>query len=261
MNLDDVKEWLKPDWLFPQCLANKKKNLWKIFTEWRLGDDNRVRCNMSEMLGMYSLVRLLLEHKVPDAPERAAAKQSFGLCCRLVDIFQATKFRILSMSDAADLITSTHTRYMIKHIEAYGTRHVRPKFHWIIDLVDQIRRDPQLFDQLIVERLHLLVKEIAVNIDNKSRWERSILSRLLLHHIQDARLLEAECRLVVPQRVTRPDLPNAEFARGICVRGMKISLDDVVAWGRDLGKVVACGRDNGAFFIAFEVWEEVPFKL
>ena len=100
-----------------------------------------------------------------------------------------------------------------------------------------------------------------MNVDNKSRWERSILSRLLLHHIQDARLLEAECRLVVPQRVTRPDLPNAEFARGICVRGMKISLDDVVAWGRDLGKVVACGRDNGAFFIAFEVWEEVPFKL
>ena len=165
------------------------------------------------------------------------------------------------MSDAADMRLSTHTSYMVKHIEAYGTNHIKPKFHWIYDLMDHMRKDPQLFDQLIVGRLHLRVKDIAVKVDNLRRWERSILATHLVHHIQDANLLEAECRLLVPQSVTRADVPNAEFARGICVRGMKISLDDVVAWERDLGKVVACGRQNGTCFITFEVWEQVRFNL
>ena len=37
-----------------------------------------------------------------------------------------------------------HRATASKRIEAYGMDHIKPRFHWIIDIVDQIRCDPQL---------------------------------------------------------------------------------------------------------------------
>lgn len=84
------------------------------------GEHDKLHCSASELLGVYSLVRLLLELRVPDSPERAAAKESFLLCCRIVDIFQRAKKMLITAHQAADQLERTLELYFAKHREAYG---------------------------------------------------------------------------------------------------------------------------------------------
>lgn len=272
VGLDDVKDWMQLDWLFPRATGSKSRQLWRIFTESRVNDEGKLKCSMSEILGVYSLVRLLLEHSVPDVPERRLAKESFSLCCRLVDILQAAKQLLISMEDASQLLLQTHEAYLRKHIEAYGTEHITPKFHWIFDIVMQLAVDPQLYDQFIIERLHLGVKDEGVRVDNLRRWERSILSMHLYTHIHAAKEMQGVYRLLSDRRPPKTPtclsatLANAVLAGGMQVMGMKIYLDDLVSWRNDIGKVIACGRDygparHGKFFLVIQVWEHVGFKL
>ena len=104
-DFSQIKDWLSMSWVFPAMYKSKGHQLWKIFSEWRQNrnkEHDKLHCSSSELLGCYALVRLFLQIKVPDAPERAFAKESFLLCCQIVDIFQAAKKRTMSMAEAAD---------------------------------------------------------------------------------------------------------------------------------------------------------------
>ena len=126
VNLPDVsfkhvQEWLQLPWCFPGVFKSKCRQLHEVFSEWRNQKDKngndvtKLHASCSELLGCYGLVRLFLQMRVPDAPERAAAKDSFLLACRLVDICQAAKKRTMSMHDAAGDLEATHIQYMQKH--------------------------------------------------------------------------------------------------------------------------------------------------
>ena len=257
---DVVREWLQLPWVFPKAYRGKGNTLWKVFSEWRAnrnGDHDKLHCSASELLGSYSLVRLLLELRVPDSPERAAAKESFLLCCRIVDLFQRAKKMLITASQAADLLETTLQRFFQKHKEAYGDEFIRPKFHWVFDLIEQLRKHELVFDQLIVERLHLWIKKVAEMNDNMRRWERGVLAGALNHQVQDLQLMQGPCH-IMDNRVLRSELyPNAQICNNIRVMGMHLATDDVVFWNDRAGKIVLCGRDGEFFFAILELWEPI----
>ena len=116
-----------------------------------------------------------------------------------------------TFSDFAEssILATLHTNRRLQHKEAYGIGHVRPKFHWIFDIVRQFRRDEMVHDQFIIERLHLRIKKPGEKIDNLRRWEGSVLAEALNHQIQDLRLLKGPCH-VLDNRCTHLDeFPNA----------------------------------------------------
>jgi hypothetical protein len=243
--------------VFPRACKSKGNLLWKIFSDWRSnqqGEHDKLHCSASELLGCYSLVRLLLELRVPDSAERAAAKKSFLLCCRIVDIFQLAKKRSLTGLQAADLLEPTLEQYMAKHIEAYGDAHVRPKFHWIFDIINQLRQFEMLFDQLIVERLHLWIKRVAEKIDNLRRWERSVLAEALNQQVQDLQLMQGPCYIMDNTALRSEQYPNALICKNIRIMGMQLSTGDVVFWNDRAGKIVLCGKDGDLFFVILEMW-------
>ena len=161
------------------------------------------------------------------------------------------------MLEAADLLETTLSRYMVKHREAYGDAHMRPKFHWMFDIVEQFRRDNMVHDQFIVERLHLWIKRPAERIDNVRRWERSVLAIALNHQVQDLQLLTGPC-LIMDKSVTRSDqFPNALFCKNIRVMGMHVSTGDVLFWQNRAGKVLTCGQEQDSFFVVLELWEKI----
>ena len=255
-----VEQWLQLPWEFPKSFRRKGSQLWRIFSDWRSsrgGEHSKIHCSASELLGCYSLVRLLLELKVPNVPERAAAKDSFLLCCKLADICQSAKKRTMPMLEAANALEATHRAYMAKHIEVYGREFVRPKFHWMFDIADQFRRDAMVHDQLVVERLHLRVKRPAEIIDNTIRWERSVLAECLNHQMQDLQLLCGPSYMM-DERVSRQaQFPNAIFCQNLRVMGMQLSVGDVLVWGDRAGKTVMCGQENDDFFVVLELWDKV----
>ena len=250
--------WLKLNWEFPKQFRTKSKQLHEIFDEWRnKGDDDKLHCSCAEMLGVYVLVRLYIETQLPDS----AAKASFLLCCRLVDIMQAAKKRTISMSQAATELRQTHESYMRKHIEVYGTGHITPKFHWVFDLVDQLLQDPMVFDQLIVERLHLRVKDVAVNVDNLRRWERSVLSFSLRKQLAELEDFSCDCQLI-GREVHDAQYPDAIFAAEMRIHSMTIAQGDVVVWkvaGSDMvvGRAALLYKEDDGFFVILAAWSKV----
>ena len=54
-----------------------------------------------------------------------------------------------------------------KHIEVYGNGCIKPKTHWIWDVFFQLRRQGDLLDAFIIERLHLRAKALA---DSRARF-------------------------------------------------------------------------------------------
>ena len=255
-----VQEWLSMQWIFPGGGNNKGKLLWRIFSDWRKPEGKdwvKLKCSCSELLGVYALVRLLCELKVPDAPERAAHKESFLLCCTLVDIIKAAKQRTCSMLQAADLLEDAFRRYMLKHREAYGDTHIRPKFHWMFDIIEQFRRWGMVHDQFIVERLHLWIKNPAERCDNLRRWERSVLAMALNHQVQDLRLLKGPCHIMDRTVMRSPMYPNAAFSNNIRVMGMRLSIRDVLFWRDRAGEVQICAKEEDSFFVVLDVWEKI----
>ena len=180
--------------------------------------------------------------RAPDAPERAAAKDSFLLCCNIVDIFQAAKKQTLSMLDAAAALEETLIHYMLKHKEAYGIDNIRPKFHWLFDIILQLRQDEMLHDQLVVERLHLRMKEPAEKVDNLRRWERSLLAEAINHQIQDLRLLKGPCHVMANKVAHLAEFPNAIFCNRMRIMGMTLTAANVVFWHDSARIILTCGR-------------------
>ena len=72
-----IREFLKdPLWHFPSSSKAKLKQLHRVFDDHRLSDDpDRVKCNCSELLGLYGLLRLFLSSVL-------VTLRSFVLRCR-----------------------------------------------------------------------------------------------------------------------------------------------------------------------------------
>ena len=255
-----VRDWLSLPWIFPSSSRNKGCLLWKIFSEWRQnasGEHDKLHCSASELLGCYKLVQLLLELRVaPDAPDLASKTESFRLCCKAVDIIQAAKKRVIPMREAADFLEATFIAYIAKHKEAYGDANIRPKFHWLFDIIEQFRRDPSVHDQFIIERLHLRIKRPAVKVDNLRRWERSVLAESLNHQVQDLQLLRGPCHVLDNSVMQSDEFPRAFFCKSMRVLGMHLSSGDVVFWQNHVGKIVVCGQEQDLFFIILQLWEQ-----
>ena len=161
------------------------------------------------------------------------------------------------MLEAADLLEATVIAYIAKHREAYGDENVRPKFHWLFDIIDQLRRDDMVHDQLIIERLHLWIKRPAEKVDNMRRWERSNLAQALNHQVQDLQLLRGPCHMLDNSRMQCAEFPNASFCKNIRVMGMHLSAGDVLFWQNRAGKVLICGQEHDMFFVVLELWEQL----
>ena len=62
----------------------------------------------------------------------------------------------------------------------YGTEFLIPKHHFTMHLPTQAARDGVLTDTFVVERSHLLPKNIADEVDNSITFEKSTIQRVIL---------------------------------------------------------------------------------
>lgn len=159
------------------------------------------------------------------------------------------------MLDAAATLEVTLIQYMRKHKEAYGIAKIRPKFHWLFDIVQQLREDDMVHDCFIIERLHLRIKLPGEKVDTMRRYERSVLAEALNHQVQDLRLLKGPCHVIDNAVAHLDEFPNAIFCKKIRVMGMSLAAADVVFWQECAGEILACGQEGDYFFVVLELWE------
>ena len=104
--------------------------------------------------------------------EVSAELASLKAACKVCDIILLAKKQVLPLLPAGESLKKAIKDWFQKHKLAYGRNHFKPKHHWMFDVAEQLIIDNewQVFDQLIIERLHLLVKNHADRIDNPNMF-------------------------------------------------------------------------------------------
>ena len=176
---EQLEIFLRDDkWLFPQAFAAKASRLYRVFDLFRnpSGNIEGLRCQSSELLFLYGLLRNFVETEI-GADERVAAERSaFDAACKFMDGFLAAKRGLLPIADAAVELQRVLVSHFRIHKAAHGTNLVRPKHHWLLDCPPQVARDGCVLDTFVVERIHLQCRRIAEHTKNTSRFERSVLA-------------------------------------------------------------------------------------
>jgi hypothetical protein len=170
----DVFRFLKDDpWNFPRSRRVKCKELHRVFDARRVSSDNptKVKASCSELLCLYGMLRHYVECRVPPMPEHARARASFFAACSVVDGILCAKRRAMKLEDAAALVQERMCNFMHLHKLAYGSRFIKPKHHWQMDVAMQILRDGLVLDAFVVERGHLAVKAVADKTKNTTNFE------------------------------------------------------------------------------------------
>ena len=138
---------------------------------------------------------------------------------------------------------------MLCHVAAYGKEHLKPKFHYMWDVAEQLARDPFVLDCFIVERLHLRAKRVAKDVANTRAYERSVLTGVLLSHT-NALIGEGSAEFDLVGRAAHvPGHAGAVVARGCVSHGVRMYAGDFVFRDNALGRISSCVMEGGALLV------------
>jgi len=182
-----LESYFKEGWIFPALSRNKGQQLFRIFDEHRsrsCHQNERLKLNASELIGIYGLFRHFIETTIGDRPELARERDSLQKCFAVVDMMLDAKRGTTPMQDAVGALRRAHAAHMNAHMALYGTSHILPKHHWMWDVFEQMLRDPLVLDAFVIERAHLRVKRVAELVDNTRTFERSVLAGLTTYCAQ-----------------------------------------------------------------------------
>ena len=237
-----MQDWLQWDgWQFPKHRQTKGDQLHRIFSQYRevASDPCKIKANCSELLGLYGLLRHFIEVNVPEDAANKKFRESFIAACGVVDTLLDAKRSNRAPQDAASHLDIATAEYLEKHIAAYGTKGVKPKHHWMLDIPDQVRRSDCIIDAFVIERNHLLVKTVAEPVSNTSAFERSVLQGVLNVMCNDSDIAEG----LRGRTAKLPGSADIVVADALRCFAVDIAVGDVVRCGDVFGLVQACVRE------------------
>ena len=256
-------------WRFPKMNHVKMINLCRVFHETRTkarvdarGEHAReseikVKPRVAELLGLYGLIRHATETKVFENVD--VEMQLFIAACKPLDILLSVKRRAVTMRSGARLLQAGQAEYLRLH-KATQPEDAKPKAHWIFDIAEQMLQSADedegaiLLDALVVERIHLGVKAVAVNVCNTRTFETSVLERTTLDKLATLqRMNPRQDHLNEPVKAR----VNGIFESNSCEVGVTtFGAGDIVSCNRrqdKMGVICKCLDVNGS--ICFEVRE------
>lgn len=257
VNIETLRRFLSLPWQFPHHMQSKGQQLWRIFSDTRLdehGEVDKIRATASELLGLYSLLRHFVSTEIDITAELQPNWDSFDACCKLLDLIAQAKQRLVSARAAAPELRRRMRRFMRLHKRCYGTRHIRPKHAWVWGIAEHWERDDDVFDQFIIERLHLTVKATAQRLKSLVRLERTILCGTLNTQLSLLQSLNASCCLLDERPIEVDSMPGTFLADAMQISGMSLHVDDVVFYGEVAGLLLACVLEDDVIHGIVEMW-------
>ena len=97
-----LEHYLKADWIFPKSHHNNIKP-YTIFNSMRArshSEAGKLKCQASELLAVYGLIRHFVQTRVPDEPGLHVKRASFLAACSVVDIILEAKYGRMPFAQA-----------------------------------------------------------------------------------------------------------------------------------------------------------------
>ena len=142
-----------------------------------------IKGSMSDLLGMYGVLRHWTEVRMPADPRIAAEVYNFQLVCKAVDILMMVKKRRLAVPDGGRQLQVLLAKHLESHVKTSGTRRVRPNTHWAFDVAECMEQDDDLLDCFATERLHLRAKAVATHHCKLVDYERGLMNGITNSHM------------------------------------------------------------------------------
>ncbi len=147
----------------------------------------QVKCQGSEALNIYNLVRVWVLHKLNSisvvAVQRACA--CFLLMCSVIDLL--IKVRTCTVTPGE--LDQAVKEFVDAFVLAFGASKFIPKGHMALHLSDMLRRFCMLVSCFVHERKHKSIKRLLTTLRNTSSgFETSILEDVVLHQMYNLRL-------------------------------------------------------------------------
>ena len=257
-----LQTYFQAAWEFPRCKAKSGRALHNVWNEWRNRSNDtaeKFKCSASDLLGVYSLVRHYVHTRLTPTPALALQRTSFLEACNVIDIMQAAKFSRVPLVEAARQLRESLTRLFTAHKAAYGSENLLPKHHWMFDVAEQLEQQSMVYDNFIIERLHLRCKAYANLSDHMVGWEASILRRLCDNQSQPDSSLKVGLQGKVIRDV--PGVLPGTLVAGCLENGLgaQIAIGDIVFYDStaQAGRVKACVLQSGILQIVVEVFSRV----
>ena len=252
---DGLKDFLKANWQFPKVFRAKLLNMWRIVDK----EGMPLKATASELLGFYVLLRYYVNVViVPMAASQAvdieAELAPFYAACKVVDKIMALKRGHADAPHREELLgdlQSAMAECISLHVARYGTREIKPKHHRMQHIADQIRKDLYVLDCWIIERLHLIIREILGNVRNPVEFEASVLRGVCLKQMMT--LKDTVLAGLIGPTAPLQGFPFATIANRMRFCGMYISIGDVVTRNGIPARVTACAVEDD-YFVLVEVW-------
>jgi len=252
---DGLKDFLKANWQFPKVFRAKLLNMWRIVDK----EGMPLKATASELLGFYVLLRyyvnvVIVPMAALQAVDIEAELAPFYAACKVVDKIMALKRGHADAPHREELLgdlQSAMAECISLHVARYGTREIKPKHHRMQHIADQIRKDLYVLDCWIIERLHLIIREILGNVRNPVEFEASVLRGVCLKQMMT--LKDTVLAGLIGPTAPLQGFPFATIANRMRFCGMYISIGDVVTRNGIPARVTACAVEDD-YFVLVEVW-------
>ena len=252
---NDIKLFLQERWLVPKHRASHRHRLPDLFSEhWAQAnrDGETIRCQSSELLELYSLLRYWALTRLPRSEELAAPLQQYLKVSKCIDLILKAKRQQMTTVEASTALRECLQDWLATHKAAFGTQFVKPKSHWAFDVADQLAIDSVVVDTFVIERLHLRVRAAAEHCKKLNSYETSVLARVVNEQVRALHQGFGGPR-VLGRHAPFPGMPAANVADTLELDGVHVSVGDMVRRGQDVAKVVACAEEDGALFAVVDL--------
>ncbi len=264
--LERVESFLYSDWQFPKAMRGKMRGIWRMFdARAREHMDERIKFKYvaSELLGLYVLLRhFILAVVVPAAAAMEVDLRAeigvFLAYCTVIDCIMKLKKGYASEPDAELLIRqleATLDRAMELQMHVFGPASFRPKHHRMQHIANQIRDFGVVIDAFIIERLHLVLKDVLKNVHNPHIFETSLLRNCMARQIK-ALNDHAAVYGLVGKTAPLDACPGATAAQDMRFCGMRLASGDVVLRAGVAGEITLCATEGDRCFVIVNVWSE-----
>jgi len=254
---ESVALFLKGGWELPRGRGVTLKSLLAIFDDIRheySETHEKIKASASELLSVYGLLRhwVLVELRGEDG--MADHVESFNAVCEVVDILLRAKDGGLSTVEASRLLKRAAPRHFSLHKACYGTDHIKPKHHWIFDIILKLPDCEVVLDAFLIEKEHLLARECANPVKNTTKFEESVLSRMLHAQVKSLNDLGPQSELM-GARVPYPGFADAFVSDTLTLNGVTYSVGDFVFLNTLPGKVLACIQEGADFYFVVDLFQ------
>ena len=184
---DTISQFLNEEWQLPRYRRGggrpKIADLFDAYWQQHNENAETIKGPMSELLGVYGVMRHFTEARIPADPRISAELYNFQLVCKAIDILLSVKKRRVAVRDGGRQLQVLLAKHLESHVRTSGTRRVRPKTHWAFDIAECMQQDDILVDCFVTERLHLRAKAVAEHHDRLVDYERWVMAGITNSHM------------------------------------------------------------------------------